>query len=101
MKRPPPDRELRKLIDESYYDDFSALDEDSGSRARKLYVPIDCVTLTEELGVDEDIVFGKRYDNLDKKYGYTQDDGARVHLFTTRLGSDRSSPFYPALCGSR
>jgi len=97
LKKPPTDRELLKLIYESYYDEFNSYDEDTSERSTKLYVPIDCVEIAKQLDVDEDIVFGRLYYHLDKKYGYTQDDGVKVHLFSMRINKDRHVIHFPLL----
>jgi len=97
MKRPPTDREILKLIYERYYDEFITFDEENGGRRHKIFIPIDCVQIAKELGVDEDIVFGRLYYHLEKKYGYIQHDGGHVNLFSINLGKDHHVIHFPLL----
>jgi hypothetical protein len=99
MKRPPTDREILKKIHKRYYKVFGNFDRDSTNpeRASKIYVPIACEVIAQDLGVDPDIIFGRLYYHLDKKYGYTQTDGAQVHLFAFAVGKDRHAVNFPLL----
>jgi len=97
MKRPPTDRELLKKIYDRYYAEFIAYDEENKNRSSKNYVPIDCEKIAKELKIDMDIVFGRLYYHLNKKYGYTQEDGGKVHLFAMRVGGDIHVVHYPLL----
>ena len=99
MPRPPTDREILKKIHDRYLDKFGQFESDNpeNERSAKIYVPIDCTTIAKDLGVDPDIVFGRLYYHLDKKYGYTQDNGAKVHLFTMAVGKDRNAVNFPML----
>lgn len=99
MKRPPTDREILQLIHDRYLEKFGNFKkgESEDDRETKIYVPIDCETIAKKLGVDPDIVFGRLYYHLDKKYGYTQSNGANVHLFTIAAGSDRHAVNFPML----
>ncbi len=97
MRNLPTDRDILKKIHDRYYDDFCSYDEDSPSRSTKIHVPIDCERIAKELSVDPDIVFGRLYYHLNKKYGYVQDDGATVHLFSVRTGRDRHTVNFPLL----
>lgn len=40
------------------------------------------------MGVDEDIIFGRLYYDLEKKYGYKRDDGPPVSFFVRNIGAD-------------
>lgn len=53
--------------------------------------------IAKNLGVDPDIIFGRLYYHLDKKYGYTQTDGSQVHLFAFTVGKDRHAVNFPLL----
>jgi len=97
MKRPPTDREILRLIYDRYYDEFSTYDEKSSNRPHKIFIPIDCIKIAKELNVDEDIVFGRLYYHLEKKYGYTQDDGSKVHLFSMNFGKEHHVIHFPLL----
>lgn len=97
MKKPPTDREILKKIHDNYYNDFCAFDKGEPVRDSKVYVPIDCQKIANELDVDPDIIFGRLYYHLEKKHGYTQDGGAKVHLFALQTGKDRHTVNFPLL----
>ena len=97
MSRPPTDREILKKIHQRYYQEFCSFDEENKTRSTKLYVPIDCDALAKEFKTDPDIIFGRLYYHLDKKYGYTQDDNVRVPLFSLRVNADRHVVNFPLL----
>lgn len=97
MKRPPTDREILKKIHDRYYSDFCNYDEDNKKRSSKIYVPIDCDAIAKELKTDSDIIFGRLYYHLDKKYGYEQDDGSKIPLFSMRVGGDKHVVNFPLL----
>lgn len=99
MPRPPTDREILQKIHNRYLKGFGEFKRDGTEpeRSSKIYVPIDCAVIAKDLGVDPDIVFGRLYYHLDKKYGYTQDNGAKVHLFTLAVGKDRNAVNFPML----
>jgi len=91
------DRILLKTIHEEYYSEFCAFDPESKTRTSKIYVPIDCVAIARKLNVDVDIVFGRHHYHLEKKYGYTNEDGSKVHLFALQAGSDKHAVNFPLL----
>lgn len=99
MKRPPTDRKILRMIHERYYEQFCRFDkgDPASERESKIYVPIDCMVVADDLGVDSDIVFGRLYYHLDKKYGYSQQDGSKVHLFAFEVGKDRHAVNFPLL----
>lgn len=93
----PTDLKLLSVIYEMYYDKFVNFVKSDPSRSAKIYVPIDCTAVAGRLGVDPDIVFGRLYYHLEKKYGYTQDDGAKVHFFSLKVGEDVKCVNFPLL----
>lgn len=99
MKRPPTDREILRNIYNRYYDQFSAFKRGNSDAARdtKIYVPINCEAIAKDLDVDPDIIFGRLYYHLEKKYGYVQQDGSKVHLFAFAVGKDRHAVHFPLL----
>jgi hypothetical protein len=46
-------------------------------------VPIDIAEVAEEVGVDEDMVFGRLYYHFNKKYSYKDEDGERITFFAS------------------
>ncbi|WP_198314662.1 hypothetical protein [Chitinibacter sp. GC72] len=84
----PSDLKILQAIFDSYSDQFPAHDGDPTIRSAKMYVPIDCKLIAKKLSTDPDIVFGRLYYHLEKKYGYTYDDGIKVHFFALKVGQD-------------
>jgi hypothetical protein len=97
MMKLPTDRKILKAIYDRYYNEFCSYEEDKSSRDSKIYVPIDCAEIAKKFGVDDDIIFGRLYYHLDKKYGYKQDDGTSVHLFSLKVGEDRHVINFPLM----
>ncbi|MDP4536549.1 hypothetical protein Q3O60_10150 [Alkalimonas collagenimarina] len=97
MRKPTTDREILKVIHDHYYKTFISYGISDESRESKIYVPIDCEYLANKLRVDQDIVFGRLYYHLDKKYGYQQPNGSQVHLFAMRVGKDQHAVHFPLL----
>lgn len=97
MKRPPTDREILKKIHDKYYREFCNFDEENKTRSTKVYMPVDCEMLAREFGTDPDMIFGRLYYHMDKKYGYDLDDGSRVSLFSIRIGGDKHAVNFPLL----
>lgn len=99
MNKNVVDRVILNQIHDKYYNDFINYDEKSPTRDTKIYVPIDCELIAKKLGIEPEILFGRLYYHLDKKYGYTQDDGSKVNLFTLQVGTDRHVVNFPLLSG--
>lgn len=97
MKKTPSDLKLLNAIYNQYYEDFINHSTDNKLRESKIYVPIDCAKIADQLGVDADIVFGRLYYHLQNKYGYTQDDGTIVPFFTKNIGNDKHCVHFPYL----
>lgn len=91
------DRILLKTIHDRYYEEFCSYDEESPGRSSKIYVSVDCEELAKNLGLDPDIVFGRLYYHLDRKYCYKNEDGSRVNLFVMRVGKDHHAVNFPLL----
>lgn len=80
-----------------YYDDFKSYNPESPDRSTVGYVAIDCYKVAEKLGMEPEIVHGRLYYHLERKYGYQQDDGSFVHLFALKVGSDYKAINFPLL----
>jgi len=93
----PTDLQILNDIYDRYYQTFKTFVKGTPDRSAKIYVPIDCGKTAEALGVDGDIVFGRLYYHLEKKYGYAQKDGVRVHFFALRVGQDVHCVNFPLL----
>jgi hypothetical protein len=97
MKKTPTDLELLNVIYERYYCQFAQYSRENAERGSKIYVPIDCASIATQLNVDSDIVFGRLYYDLENRYGYTKDDGSKVHFFSLGVGEDRHCVNLPLL----
>lgn len=97
MMKNPSDGNILDAIYKKYYEDFVNYDKSTPSRSSKIYVPIDCAQIAEELGMDAEILFGRLYYHLDKKHRYAQDDGSLVHLFALKTGDDLHTVNFPLL----
>ena len=87
-KNTPTDKQILEVIYNKYYDNFSLFSKDNSLRETKIYVPIDLEKIANELKVDNDIIFGRLYYHLNKKYGYINENGSKVHFFTPKCGKD-------------
>jgi hypothetical protein len=86
----PTDFEILKIIRDHYYDAFISFDKNVPNRLSKIYVPIDIDLIAEKFGVGGDVIFGRLYYYLDKKYSYKNEDGSRVQFFANSLRSDNA-----------
>ena len=93
----PTDREILQKIFDRYYEKYAEFSREAPSRSAKIYVPIDCSEVSRNFGIDVDIVFGRLYYHLEKKFGYTQPDGSKVHFFMLKAGSDSHCVNFPLL----
>ena len=91
------DRKLLQEIHDRYYETFASYQKGDDSRDSKIYVPIDVDKVASAFDVDGDIIFGRLYYHLDRKYGYKQDDGRMVHFFARVAGNDRHCVNFPLL----
>jgi hypothetical protein len=98
MKKLPTDIQILKTIYEMYYDDFVSYDKNNNkSRSSKMYVPINIEYISKKFNVDPDLVFGRLYYHLEKKFGYSHEDGTKVPFFTLQAGSDKHCVHFPYL----
>jgi hypothetical protein len=95
MMHVPTDLEIMNEIYEKYYDKFASYSKTDSRRTTKIYVPIKIDAIAEECGVDNDIIFGRLYYHLEKKYGYKNEDGSSVHLFARVLGDEKHCVNFP------
>lgn len=96
--KPPSDLRILRAIYKVYYREFSSFTSGAeGSRQSKVYVPIDCKRIASELGVDADIVFGRLYYYMEKRYGYKGSDGSSVSFFVMAVGQDNKCVNFPLL----
>jgi hypothetical protein len=93
MKKIPTDLEILNVIYEKYYETFvSTFDNNKTHRA---FVSIDIASVAKEMEVDPDVVFGRLYYHLEKKYGYKNEDGSKVSLFALKAGNDTNCIHFP------
>ncbi|HCF7748347.1 hypothetical protein N1E03_27510 [Pseudomonas aeruginosa] len=96
----PTDLVILRLIYKLYYEEFKNFskggDVDNG-RKTKIFVPIDCNLMADELNVDADIVFGRLYYYMQERYGYTRDDGSKVAFYASIAGESNRCINFPML----
>lgn len=99
MSKPPTDLKILKTIYKTYYDEFIQYEKDKSSRSSWNYIPIDIDSLAVELKTNPDLLFGRLYYYLDKKYRYKQYDGSSVYLFSKKVGDDYNAINFTMLEG--
>ncbi|NYT78083.1 hypothetical protein H0A71_13875 [Alcaligenaceae bacterium] len=92
----PSDIQILNCIFNKYKDTYSKYGIEQ-SRSSKIYVPIDCKSIANDLKTEPDIVFGRLYYHLERKYGYEKSDGSKVHLFALKVGNDPKCVNFPLL----
>lgn len=95
MKPLPSDYKILKEIYERYFDEFSNFS--NGGRSNKIHMPIDIDMIAKDLNVDPDMIFGRLYYSLEKKYGYKTGENTRVCLFSPKVGEDANAVNFPLL----
>ena len=86
MARTPTDLAILDWIYNEYYSAFTAYSDDKPDRSAKIYLPLDIQKIANHFNVDRDIVFGRLYYDLEKRYGYKADDGTRAAFFALKVG---------------
>jgi len=81
----PTDLKILGFIYDHYYETFAAYSKEKPTRNTKIYVPIDVDMIGKHFSVDGDIIFGSLYYHLNHKFGYTNDKGHIIRIFTTEL----------------
>jgi hypothetical protein len=93
------DLRILEAIYREYGDLFKERSKIDVSDRSKIYVPIDIDKIGEMLHINADELFGRLYYHLDQKFRYDQDNGAKVHLFSIVVGSEKHCINYPYLAG--
>lgn len=96
-RRLPSDLDLLQHVYDLYNDEFPVLNLKDASRNTKIYVPIDCLEIARHFKTDPDIVFGRLYFHLERKFGYTNLDGSVTPFFSKQVGSDMNCVNFPML----
>jgi hypothetical protein len=97
MPKLPTDLEIFECIYDLYLAEFRIETKENSTRSSKIYVPVDLEKVASKLDSDAHELFGRLYYHLDHKYGYKQENGAHVNLFTPAVGGDRHSVNFPYL----
>lgn len=97
MKWPPTDIRILEEIYRRYYGQFAEFSKDSPDRNSKIYIPIDIASLANHFQIDGDILFGRLYYYLERKYGFEQSDGTKVPFFSLRTGQEKHVVHFPLL----
>ena len=88
MNKLPTDLQILNFIYNKYYKQFIEFSKDNPTRSASIFVPIDIEMIANNLGVHVDIIFGRLYYHLEKKYGSQKPDGTKVSFFALKIGTD-------------
>lgn len=91
----PTDLQILNAIYAASFDNYAAYSDANQNRSSKSYVPIDIAAIAKNLNTEVDLVFGRLYYHLEKKYGYKNDDNSFTHFFAPRVGADRHCVNFP------
>ena len=91
----PTDIEILNTIYDEYYETFTSFTKGDSSRETKIYIPIDIALIAKKFDIDPDIIFGRLYYHLEKKYGYKKESDSHVHLFSLKTGKDSHCINFP------
>ena len=97
MRILPTDLQILNTIYNQYYDKFISFSKNDSDRSSKILIPIDITLIAKKLKVDVDIIFGRLYYHLEKKYRYScSDDGSKVvAFFALKAGTDSNCINFP------
>lgn len=94
------DREILQCIFEMYRASYPGLVVAPGVTENDPYMKIDVSEVARRLDCDDRLLFGRLYYSIDRKYGYIQSDGSRVHLFAAKVGDVYHSVNFSMLCAT-
>jgi hypothetical protein len=97
MSRLATDREILRLIYETYKDRYPGKKSETGRGENDPYVPIDLVSLAHQLNCNPELLFGRLYYHLDRTHRYRQDNNALVPLFYLKLDERMHVIHFPYL----
>lgn len=97
MSALPTDRRILECIYQMYQDAYPGKEPGETRGKNDPYLPINITDVATRLGCLPELLFGRLYYHLDAKYRYEQDDGAQVHLFSLKVGSERHCVNFPYL----
>lgn len=95
MEKLPTDLQVLNFIYDTYYKQFIEFTKDNPTRSASIFIPIDIGMIANKFGVHGDIVFGRLYYHLEKKYGYQNPNGTKVPFFALNVGSDKHCINFP------
>lgn len=91
------DLQILNAIFRKHKDDYLAWARGRSSRCSKNYVPVDIKEIADSLHIDVDLVWGRLYYDLDKRYSYREANGAWVHFFSPKVNTDDNCIHFPYL----
>ncbi len=90
------DRKILNTIYEYHYDDFLNYSKEQQNRKSKNHIPIDLQSIADDLDMDIELLWGRLYYHLDKKYSF-HGNNETTHLFVIKIGEDRNAINFPLL----
>ncbi len=91
------DRYVLQCIFDMYRSSYPGAKTASCSRENDPYVSIDVAAIARKLDCNPELLFGRLYYHLDRKYRYKQEDGALDALFHIQVGDKRHAVQFPYL----
>lgn len=88
----PTDQQVLQIIYSLYLNEFLSFNEKHKTRDNKVYVPIDISKVASSLHTDPEMIFGRLYYHLNKKYSYDN-----TPLFEIKIGNDRHVIQFPLM----
>lgn len=88
----PTDREILKCIYEMYKSEYPKYIEGELIGKNDPYVPIDIWKIADKLNAQPELVFGRIYYHLNRKYSYRDDKDATVNLYILEFRDTNNYP---------
>jgi len=96
----PTDREILRCNFEMYAPAYPGKEPGEARGKNDPYMPINVHEVAAHLNCSPEMLFGRLYYHLDAKYRYTQDNDAKVHLFSLKIGSEMHCVNFPYLAAA-
>ncbi|HIB77541.1 MAG TPA: hypothetical protein EYO58_08000 [Flavobacteriales bacterium] len=97
MRKIPTDLKILNTIYYQYYETFTNFSARGVERSNKIHVPIEISLISKKLKVDDDIIFGRLYYHMNKKYGHQEAENSYINIFCMRVGADRHCIQFPLM----
>ncbi|HEX9715576.1 MAG TPA: hypothetical protein VGA28_07790 [Desulfurivibrionaceae bacterium] len=93
----PSDLQILSEIYKNHQQEFYKYSESNVKKDSNIYTPIDIPKIATHFKTTNNIIFGRLYYSMERKYGYTKEDGSKVCLFTPVCGQEKNCVNLPIL----